>query len=276
MSDKTTLRLTILGCGSSGGVPRVGGDWGICDPAEPKNRRMRCSLLIEQWKGEAEPPQDERTILLVDTSPDLREQLLMTGTGRLDALLFTHEHADQTHGIDDVRALAYRMAKRIPTYMDSNTKSELGHRFHYLFEKPEGRVHPPILDLQPLLKDNKMVEISGPGGIISAEFLEVSHGPTSSGGFIFNGRAAYTPDVWSIDDNVLNRMTGLDVWIMDALRYNEHPTHAHADRCMEWAAKTCTKQTILTNLHIDMDYQTLSDELTGNHVPAYDSMTIEL
>jgi len=97
-----TLRMTILGCGSSGGVPRVGGDWGGCDPTEPKNRRTRCSVLIEQWKGEAEPPQEQRTMVLIDTSPDLREQLLRTGTGRLDALLFTHEHADQTHGIDDV------------------------------------------------------------------------------------------------------------------------------------------------------------------------------
>jgi len=185
-----TLRMTILGSGSSGGVPRVGGDWGVCDPNEPKNRRLRCSILIEQWKGEAEPPQDERTIVLVDTSPDLREQLLSANIGRLDALLFTHEHADQTHGIDDVRALAYRMAKRIPTYMDEPTKNEVAHRFHYLFETPEGRVHPPILDLQPLMKDGAQIDINGPGGVIIAEFLAVSHGPTPSGGFIFNNKMA--------------------------------------------------------------------------------------
>ncbi len=271
-----TLRMTILGCGSSGGVPRVGGDWGVCDPKEPKNRRMRCSVLVEQWDGPDEPPQSERTIILVDTSPDLREQLLMTGTGRLDALLFTHEHADQTHGIDDVRALAYRMAKRIPTYMDSPTHDEVASRFHYLFKTPEGRLHPPILDLQALIKDGTKIEIDGPGGKISAEFLAVSHGPTPSGGFIFNGQMAYTPDVWSIDDAVLTRMEGLDTWVMDALRYNEHPTHAHADRCLQWIARTQTRQAVLTNLHIDMDYNGLNAELTGEHCAAYDGMEVTL
>ncbi len=270
-----TLRMTILGCGSSGGVPRVGGDWGICDPNEPKNRRMRCSILVEQWEGEAVPPQKERTIVLVDTSPDLREQLLMTNTGRLDALLFTHEHADQTHGIDDVRALAYRTGKRIPTYMDSPTENELRVKFSYLFETPKGRVHPPILDLQPLLKDGAKVQIDGPGGTIETEFLSVSHGPTPSGGFIFNGQMAYTPDVWSITDEVLCRMKNLDIWVMDALRYNEHPTHAHADRCMHWIAKTRTKQAVLTNLHIDMDYNILSEELPGKHQAAYDGLELK-
>lgn len=274
-----TLRMTILGCGSSGGVPRVGGDWGVCDPLEPKNRRMRCSILVEQWEGGQDtpaPPQKERTILLVDTSPDLREQLLMTGTGRLDALLFTHEHADQTHGIDDVRALAYRMGQRIPTFMDEPSRKEIAERFHYLFQTPEGRMHPPILDLQPLLEDGKKFELDGPGGIISAEYLTVSHGPTPSGGFIFNGQIAYTPDVWSISDEVLDRMQDLDVWVMDALRYNEHPTHAHADRCMQWVARTKTKQAVLTNLHIDMDYKTLGKELLGEHKAGYDGMTISL
>ena len=264
----------MLGCGSSGGVPRVGNDWGICDPNEPKNRRTRCSLLVEQWESVEEPPQAQRTILLVDTSPDLREQLLKSGAGRLDALLFTHEHADQTHGIDDVRALAYRMAKRIPTYMDKPTESELSEKFNYLFETPKGRVHPPILDLQPLLDDGTKIEIDGPGGVIEAEFLSVSHGPTQSGGFLFNGKVAYTPDVWSVPDPVIDRLSDLDIWIMDALRYNEHPTHAHADRCMQWIARTMTKQAVLTNLHIDMDYNTLSQELPGKHTAAYDGMQI--
>lgn len=271
-----TLRLTILGCGSSGGVPRVGGDWGICDPGEPKNRRTRCSVLIEQWEGDAVPPQEDRTIVLVDTSPDLREQLLRTGSRRLDALLFTHEHADQTHGIDDVRALAYRMGKRIPTYMDEPTKDEVVDRFRYLFEQPEGRVHPPILDLQPLMKDADVVEIEGPGGLIKAEFLSVSHGPTPSGGFLFNGQIAYTPDVWNVPEIVLQRLHGIEYWVLDALRYNEHPTHAHADRAMEWVAKTETSQGILTNMHIDMDYNGLCSELPGRHTAAFDGMEIVL
>ncbi|NNE58725.1 MAG: MBL fold metallo-hydrolase [Hellea sp.] len=269
-----TLRMTILGCGSSGGVPRIGGDWGVCDPQEPKNRRTRCSVLLEQWKGEAEPPQKERTMILVDTSPDLREQLLKTATKRLDALLFTHEHADQTHGIDDVRALAYRMGQRIPTYMDAHTKPHVVDRFSYLFEKPEGRVHPPILDLQPLLSDGETVRIDGPGGVIKAEFLSVSHGPTASGGFLFNDKIAYTPDVWGVSDKIVKKLSGVDAWVIDALRYNEHPTHAHADRAMKWIAGSAAKQGILTNLHIDMDYQTLCDELPGQHCAGFDGMQI--
>jgi len=271
-----TMRVTILGCGSSGGVPRIGNDWGVCDPANPKNRRKRCSILVEQWEGEAEPPQDARTILLVDTSPDLREQLLMTQTGRLDALLFTHEHADQTHGIDDVRALAYRMGKRIPTYMDHPSRDEIAGRFHYLFEKPEGRVHPPILDLQPLLQDGDQIAIDGPGGSIDVEYLAVSHGPTPSGGFIFNKSVAYTPDVWGVPDAVIERVQGLEYWIMDSLRYNEHPTHAHADRSLQWIAKSNIGQAVLTNLHIDMDYDILNQELPGRHGPAYDGMTLTI
>lgn len=254
----------------------MGGTWGACDPNEPKNRRLRCSILVEQWEGGAIPPQDQRTIVLVDTSPDLREQLLNSKTERLDALLFTHEHADQTHGIDDVRALAYMMAQRIPTYMDAPTKNEIVDRFHYLFETPEGRLHPPILDLQPILADGTQFEIDGPGGTITAEFLSVSHGPTPSGGFIFNKQIAYTPDVWAIEDEVLDRMQDLEIWVMDALRYNEHPTHAHADRCLEWIARTRTQQAILTNLHIDMDYLTLSAELAGRHAAAFDGMEIVL
>ncbi len=269
-----TLRMTVLGCGSSGGVPRVGGDWGVCDPSEPKNRRTRCSILVEQWVGEPETGQDQRTIVLVDTSPDLREQLLRTKTRRLDALLFTHDHADQTHGIDDVRAIAYRMRKRIPTYMDEFTRDNVTARFSYLFEMPEGRVHPPILDLQPLFQDEDKIIVSGPGGDISIDVLGVSHGPTPAFGFIFNGKMAYTPDVWQIEDDVLDKLNGVDTWLVDTLRYNEHPTHAHADRALQWIAKSRVKQGVLTNLHIDMDYQTLASELPGGHKVAYDGMEI--
>jgi len=269
-----TLRMTVLGCGSSGGVPRVGGDWGVCDPAEPKNRRTRCSVLLEQWDGSPDTPQDQRTIVLVDTSPDLREQLLRTQTRRLDALLFTHDHADQTHGIDDVRAIAYRMRQRIPTYMDKFTHENVTTRFSYLFEMPEGRVHPPILELQPLFKNDDHITVTGPGGDIVVDVMGVSHGPTPAFGFIFNGKMAYTPDVWQIEDEALNRLNGVETWLIDALRYNEHPTHAHADRAVQWIAKSRVNQGILTNLHIDMDYQTLSAELPGTHSVAYDGMEI--
>ena len=269
-----TVRAVILGCGSSGGVPRVGGDWGVCDPNEPKNRRSRCSLYVEYWEGETEPPVNERTTVLIDTSPALREQCLKANVTRLDALLYTHDHADQSHGIDDLRAIAYRMRKRIPTYMDAHTKEHVYNRFEYCFEMPEGRVHPPILDLQDLIKGDDRLEIEGAGGTLSVDVLELSHGPTPSLGFIFGDKIAYTPDVWDIPEESFKTLQGVDTWIMDALRYNDHPTHAHADKALSWLAKTKAKHGVFTNLHIDMDYHILKNELFGGVRPAYDGMDI--
>ncbi|WP_026940667.1 MBL fold metallo-hydrolase [Hellea balneolensis] len=271
-----TIRAVILGCGSSGGVPRVGGDWGVCDPNQPKNRRSRCSLYVEYWEGPKEPPAVERTAALIDTSPDLREQCLKADVKRLDALLYTHDHADQSHGIDDLRAIAYRMRKRIPTYMDAHTKEHVYERFKYCFEMPEGRVHPPILELQELIKGEDRFDVSGPGGVLSVDVLELSHGPTPSFGFILDSKLAYTPDVWDMADAGFEALTGVDTWILDALRYNDHPTHAHADKALSWLVKTQAKQGILTNLHIDMDYHTLKNELFGNVRPSYDGMEIRL
>lgn len=271
-----TLEVTILGCGSSGGVPRVGGDWGACDPLEPKNRRTRCSIWVDYWNGSAEAAPEDRTSVLVDTSPDLREQLLSVNAKRLDALLFTHEHADQTHGIDDLRALAYRMRAQIPTYMDTYTRELIMEKFGYCFEMPQGRMHPPILALQPDLKPGTPLIVSGPGGDLGVETLALSHGPTPSAGFWFNGKLAYTPDVHDIDDNTLGGLSGSDVWITDALRYNQHPTHSHADKALSWIARSGTKKAVLTNLHIDMDYNTLKSELPGHHTPAYDGMKIRI
>ena len=272
------LRIHILGCGSSGGVPRVGGDWGVCDPNNPKNRRRRCSILVEKWQnmdGEI-PPESERTVVLVDTSPDLREQLLSAEVSRVDALLFTHDHADQSHGIDDMRAIAYRMRKRIPTYMDAHTKTFVFNRFDYCFEIPEGRVHPAILELQPLIKSGDIFEIDGPGGVISVQTLGLSHGPTPSLGFKFDSRVVYTPDVWDIHDDVLTHIERSELWIVDALRYAAHPTHAHADKSLSWLARTQCRKAILTNLHIDMDFDTLSHELLPNQQPAYDNMKVDI
>ena len=181
-----TLRATILGCGSSGGVPRVGGDWGVCDPNEPRNRRTRCSLLIEQWHGEAEPENDEKTVILIDTSPDLREQLLAAGVTHIDAVLYTHDHADQSHGIDDLRAIAYRMRKKIPVFMDDFTKDLLVKRFDYCFDVPEGRIHPAILELKDILKSKDRFTIVGVGGAIDITALGLSHGATPVLGFKIN------------------------------------------------------------------------------------------
>ena len=269
---KKNIEITILGCGSSGGVPRVGGDWGACDPSEPKNRRRRCSILVEYWQGDTEPPEAEKTVVLVDTSPDLREQLLDAGTQHIDAVLYTHDHGDQTHGIDDLRAIAYRKRNQIPVYMHEDTKTDLLQRFRYCFEKPEGRVHPPILDTQPTIKHGDKLQIPGPGGALDVGVFEVGHGSINALGFIFDGRAAYTPDVHTISPEVLQGLVGLDLWIIDALRYHSHPTHAHADKTLYWAAQTRAKQIILTNMHIDMDYENLGRELPGAQDVAYDGM----
>ena len=275
-----TLRITILGCGSSGGVPRVGGDWGVCDPNNPKNRRTRCSILVEKWansnvkKGEIAPEQSKRTVVLVDTSPDLREQLLSAKVTRVDALLYTHDHADQSHGIDDMRAIAYGMRKRIPTYMDAHTKTFVFNRFNYCFEMPEGRVHPAILELQPLIKSGDFFAIEGPGGSIDITTLGLSHGPTPSLGFIFDGKTVYTPDVWGIADDVLNLIESPEIWIVDALRYSSHPTHAHVDKSLSWLAKTKTRKAVLTNLHIDMDFDVLEKETLAGQCVAHDGMKL--
>jgi len=270
------LRAIILGCGSSGGVPRIGGDWGVCDPNEPKNARTRSSILVQKWGGNGDPDPKACTNILIDTSPDLRVQLLREKIRHLDAVFYTHDHADQSHGIDDLRAIAYRMRNQIPTYMDAPTKTHVFDRFKYCFEMPEGRVHPPILALQDLIADGTVTSIKGPGGVISIETLEVSHGPTPSLGFLIDGQLAYSPDVWGVTDDVLQRLNGVDVWIVDALRYSRHPTHAHADKTLSWLARAQIKSAVLTNLHIDMDYATLSEELPPVIQPAYDAMRINL
>ena len=264
------LKAIILGCGSSGGVPRVGGDWGACDPNEPRNRRSRCSLWVEYCEAD----RDEPTSILIDTSPDLRQQLLGIQVKRLDAVLFTHEHADQTHGIDDLRALAYRMRHRIPTYMDAHARDHILEKFGYCFEMPDGRVHPPILEIADVISPGDTLVIDGPGGALSIDVLGLSHGPTTALGFLFEGKLAYTPDVHDINDDVLAKLEDIPVWIVDALRYSQHPTHAHVDKTLMWLAKTRTRQGIFTNMHIDMDYGVLSSELPPAHIAAFDGMEV--
>ena len=262
-----TLRVTILGCGSSGGVPRVGGIWGACDPTEPKNRRRRCSLLVERFsKGRA-------TRVLVDTSPDLREQLLDSRVDWLDGVLFTHDHADQSHGIDDLRPLALTHRKRVQVYMDSHTSQSLTSRFHYCFETPPGSLHIPILEAN-LICAGSSFSIEGEGGVISVLPFEQEHGDVLSLGFRF-GQVAYSSDVVNLSQNSFELLRGLDCWIVDALRYKPHPSHAHVDLTLEWIAHIKPRLGILTNLHIDLDYHELSRALPAGVQVAYDGMQLE-
>lgn len=263
----TRMIVTILGCGSSGGVPRVAQGWGKCDPAEPRNRRRRCSILVER-----EGP-DGVTRVLIDTSPDLREQLIDAGVKALDAVVFTHEHADHTHGIDDLRPLALVMRKRVPVYADHTTLTMLKSRFGYCFETPPGSDYPPILTDHHI--DNKHVfEIDGAGGSIRFQPFSLEHGNIEALGFRI-GSFAYTPDVSAIPPESQPLLDGLECWVIDALREAPHPTHFSLGEALDWIGRKRPARAVLTNLHTDLDYGRLARELPPTIVPAFDGMRLE-
>ena len=260
------FRFTILGCGSSGGVPRLGGHWGDCDPDNPRNRRRRCSMLVER-----DGP-DGTTSILIDTSPDLRSQLLDTGTGRLDGVVYTHGHADHLHGIDDLRMIVFNMRTRVPVWADGDTQNDLLNRFGYTFVQPEGSPYPPILELKTI---SGPFEIDGPGGPIPLRPFRVGHGAIDALGFRI-GTLAYLPDVAEIYDDAWAELQDLDYWILDALRRAPHPTHAHLERSLEWIAQAKPQQAVLTNMHIDLDYDTVMAETPDNVICAYDGLTLRV
>ncbi len=262
-----TLRLTILGCGSSGGVPRIGPMWGQCDPANPKNRRRRCSVLVERRSGAG------TTTALIDTSPDLREQLLSVRADHLDGVLFTHDHADHTHGIDDLRMVAYAMKRRIDCYFDAETRDSLVARFAYCFDQKEGSEYKPILRGHHIT-DGAPVRISGSSGVLEAIPVPQRHGDIASLGFRF-GDIAYSPDISDLPDSSIPLLEGLDVWIVDALRYTSHPSHFSVKQALAWIERLKPKRAILTHMTTDLDYATLKRELPPHIEPAYDGMVVE-
>ena len=262
------LEFTILGSGSSGGVPRADGDWGDCDPADPRNLRTRCSLLVRR-KGEAGPLSE--TTIVVDTSPDFRLQAVAAGARRMDAALFTHDHADQAHGIDDLRPFFLNQRRKIPTYMDEATHAGLTRRFEYVFETQGG--YPAICEPRPLPAHGVAWSLDGPSGQIPVQSFDLDHGNIRSVGFRFGG-VAYTPDVVAIPEESWPALADLDVWIVDALRWTPHPTHAHVDRALEWIARAKPRRAILTNLHIDLDFNKLSSALPVGVEPAFDGMRV--
>jgi phosphoribosyl 1,2-cyclic phosphate phosphodiesterase len=263
-----TCRVTILGCGSSGGVPRVGAGWGACDPTNPKNRRRRCSILVETNNDNG------TTIVLVDTSPDLREQLLDAHVKRLDAVLFTHSHADHVHGIDDLRPLVIAMRRKIPIYADRMTSELLQARFGYCFEAPAGSGYPPILTVHHLDRQAP-TSIAGPGGTISAMPFRMIHGDMDAYGFRIGG-LAYAPDVSQMPKESIEMLRGLDILVLDALRYTPHPTHFSVSEALALIEQVKPGRAILTNLHTDVDYEELRAQLPENVEPAFDGMTLTL
>lgn len=269
MSD--TISFRILGCGSSGGVPRLsdepGGSWGKCDPTEPKNRRRRCSLLVTRSGAHGQ------TRVLIDTTPDMREQLLDANVGTLDAVVFTHAHADHTHGLDDLRMIVFNMRKRLPVYADAPTTEAITDRFGYAFVQPEGSSYPPICDLT--LIDGPFT-ISGAGGDIPfTAVLPVAHGAMPTVGFRI-ADSVYMPDVAEIPEDSWSKLDNLDLFIIDALRRDPHPTHTHLARTLGWIDQLKPRQAVLTNMHNDLDYATVAAETPDYIQPAYDGLTLTL
>lgn len=264
------ITATILGCGSSGGVPRVGNVWGACDPGNPKNRRRRCALLVTGRRSGS----DAATQVVIDTGCDLREQLLDAEIGHLDGVLYTHSHADHIHGIDDLRVLALNSRKRVDVYFSEETGQRLYESFGYCFQSPPGSQYPPILTPHTLAPGQE-VDIDGPGGVLRFLPFMQEHGDISSTGFRIGG-LAYSCDLNGLPPESQRVLQNLDVWIVDALRPAPHPTHWSLPETLGWIERVKPRQAVLTNMHIDLDY-TETEATTPAHVtPAYDGMVIDV
>jgi phosphoribosyl 1,2-cyclic phosphate phosphodiesterase len=262
-----SLAITILGCGSSGGVPRVGQGWGACDPANPKNRRRRCSIFVEQTAEDG-----GKTDVLIDMSPDLREQLIGQNVSKIDAILLTHQHADHTHGIDDIRPLVIMAHQRLDLHMDAVTSAVVRSSFSYIFETPRGSQYPALLN-EHRLNHGEACVVDGKGGQMSFMPFRLIHGEIDALGFRI-GNIAYSPDVNAIPDESIGFLENLDLWIVDALRYKPHPTHFSLTETLDWIARMKPRRAILTNLHTDLDFEVLRRQLPPNVEPAFDGMRI--
>jgi phosphoribosyl 1,2-cyclic phosphate phosphodiesterase len=256
------MKVTVLGCGGSAGVPVVGAGWGDCDPAEPRNRRRRASVAIESGGR----------ILLIDLSPDLRVQLLDAGIDRIDAVLLTHPHADHLHGIDDLRPINRLMNKAIPLYADAATLAELLRRFGYALSEdnsaePEGFFRPSLVPH----------EIGGQftaAGFPVVPFAQ-DHGFTTTLGFRI-GAFGYSTDVTELDDNAFEILAGIEFWIVDCLRRQPHPTHSHLAKTLDWIARLRPRRAAFTHMDQSLDYRALAAELPDGVEPGYDGLTFEL
>jgi phosphoribosyl 1,2-cyclic phosphate phosphodiesterase len=262
-------RFTILGCSSSPGVPRINGEWGACDPANPKNRRTRASFLIEQFG-----PDGTKTTVLIDTGPDFREQMIRAGVSGIDAVIYTHAHADHLHGIDDLRGFALIQRQRIPIYADAETMRRIEAGFGYCLKTPEGSNYPPIVDPRVIEALDQPVVIEGKGGAIPLLPLLQQHGDIMSLGFRI-GDVAYCSDVSDFPFETVPRLSGLDVLVLDALQYKEHPSHLSLAQALGWIEKLSPKRAILTHMHIPLDYDTVMRETPDHVEPAYDQLQFE-
>ncbi len=267
MSQWLKRRFTVLGCGSSPGVPRINGDWGACDPGNPKNRRTRCSLLIEQFGP------DGVTAVVVDTSPDFRAQMLSAKVQRIDGVLYTHPHADHLHGIDDLRQYALLQRERISVFADDATYGHLRTAFGYCFESSNGSMYPPICERFDITAGTEIV-VTGAGGSIPVLPILQVHGPIHSLGFRI-GNFCYSPDVSDFPDQSVPMLANLDCWIVDALQYREHISHFSLAQALEWINRMSPKKAYLTHMHIPLDYETVRRETPDHVEPAHDGLALE-
>ena len=263
-----SVTLTILGCGSSAGVPRPALGWGACDPNNPKNRRLRCSMMVEKRSGEGV------TRVIIDTSPDLREQLITANVDHIDAVFLTHEHADQTHGIDDLRSVVIHQHRRIPTYFNESTAKDIALRFSYCFVSPPGSDYPPILD-HCSVEAGESKTLKGKGGALTLSAFLLEHGNIPALGYRI-GNAAYTPDLNGIPRESFKALENLDLWVVDGLRYTQHPSHFSLKDALMWIERFKPKQAVITNMHADLDYEVVRKQLPPHVVPAFDGMRLTL
>ena len=260
-----TMTFRILGAGSSPGNPRIGNDWGRCDPAEPKNRRRRASLLVTRTEASG-----GQTRVLVDAGPDLREQMLDARVDWIDGVIFTHAHADHCHGIDDLRAFVLNRRRLVDIWADDFTSKRLHEAFGYCFKSPPGSAYPPILNEHRLTVGHQ-VSIQGEGGSIPVLPFRQVHGDIDSLGLRF-GDVAYSTDISDMPDESLPHLARLDLWILDALRWKSHPSHFSVDESVAWIGRKKPKHAVLTHLHNDVDYHTLAAYLPEGIEPAYDGL----
>jgi phosphoribosyl 1,2-cyclic phosphate phosphodiesterase len=262
------FRATILGCGASPGVPRIGNEWGACDPNEPKNRRLRCSLLVERFGGGSRP-----TRVLVDSGPDVRAQLLAANVGAVDGVIYTHAHADHTHGIDELRAFAQNTGHTMPVYADEPTAAHLEHTFRYCFVTDPRGLYPAIVSMNRI-RAGRPLKVSGPGGDIDLLPLRQVHGEIDSLCLRF-GDLAYSCDVSGLPPETEAALGGLSVWIVDGLRDRPHPSHFSVADALRWIERIGPRRAVLTHMTNELDYGKLRARLPVNVEPAYDGLAID-
>lgn len=267
--EQCRLKFTILGCGSSPGVPRPNGDWGACDPDNRKNYRYRSSMLVEKISHNG-----KKTTVVIDTGPDFRAQMLMAEVKHIDGVVYTHGHADHIHGIDDLRSFVMSQHQLMAIYAEKHTLRRLNEGFGYCFKTPDGSSYPPILEAREITPYHSF-QIRGEGGAI--EFLPLTqiHGDICSLAFRI-GSIGYCTDVNQFPNATAQCLKNLDVLIIDALQYRQHPSHFCVDEALEWIKALQPKRAILTHMHVRLDYESLKSALPENIEPAFDGLVFEL